>query len=74
MEQITQKEADEMIEKDKEELKKILDEGGKITTTIIEEKETTTITKKIEPVNGQATSSTTILKNDEISIDYSFIE
>ena len=68
MEKITEQEAKDMLEKDKAKLQKILNEGGKITKTIIEEKDKVTTITKIEPVNGEATSSTTIQTKEEIKI------
>ena len=57
-----------------EEMKKIIQDGGKVTKTEIYEKDKTTTIIKIEPVNGKATSSTTIHTKDGIQTDYSFIE
>lgn len=74
MEQITEKEANEMIEKDREKLQKIIDEGGKIIDTIIREKDKVTTTRKIEPVNGKATSSTIVTALEKVNVTHSFIE
>lgn len=68
MEKITEQEAKDMLEKDKAKLQKILNEGGKITKTIIEEKDKVTTITKIEPVNGEATSSTIIQTKEGIKI------
>ncbi len=68
MEQITQKEAEEMIEKDKEEISKIIDNGGKVITTIIYEKDKVTTIKRIEPVNGKPTSSKVIQTKESITL------
>lgn len=68
MEEITEQEAKEMIEQGKEELQKILDEGGKITDIIVREKERVTTTRKIEPAEGKSTSSTIILNEDSINL------
>ena len=71
MEKITQKEADKMIEEGREEIRKILNDGGKITDIIVREKDKVTQTRKIEPVNGEATSFTIVQTKSEI---YSFME
>ena len=68
--EISQKEADELIKQGKEEMKQIIESGGKVTRTIIEEKDKTTIITKIEPVEGKSTSSTVVQTKDEIVIDY----
>ena len=68
MEIITQEQADEMIKQEKEKIHQIIEQGGKITKTIIEEKDKTTTIIKIEPVNGESTSSTVIQNKDGISI------
>lgn len=70
MKEISQKEADELIKQGKEEMKQIIESGGKVTRTIIEEKDKTTIITKIEPVEGKSTSSTVVQTKDEIVIDY----
>lgn len=69
MEQITQEEADRLIEEGKEEIRKIIDEGGKVTDTIIYEKDKVTTRRKIEPVEGESTSSRIIQAKDEIVIN-----
>mgnify|MGYP003485798656 CR=1 FL=1 len=46
----------------------------KITDTIIREKGKVTHIRKVEPVNGKATSSKTIQTKGEISVDYSLTE
>ena len=53
-----------------EDLKNILNDGGKVIDTIIYEKDKTTTTRKIEPVNGEPTSSTIVQKADEINISF----
>lgn len=68
MEEITEKKAIEMIEQDRKEIQKIIEEGGRITKTIIEDKTKIITTIKIEPVNGKTTSSTTIQNKDNITI------
>ena len=55
-------------------MEEIIQNGGKITKTEIYEKDKTTTTIKIEPVNDKTTSSTTVQDKDGIQIDYSFIE
>lgn len=69
MEEITEQEVKRMIEEEKEEIKKIIDEGGKVIDTIITEKDKKTITRKIEPVNGKATSSSIIQTKNEITFN-----
>lgn len=59
---------EELTEQDREEIRRIINEGGKVTKTIIEEKDKTTTIIEIEPVNGEATSSTVIQNKDGISI------
>lgn len=71
MEEITEQEAQIMIEEGKEEIKQIINEGGKVTDTIIYEKDKITSIRKIEPVNGEATSSTTIQTKGAITISCS---
>ena len=73
MEQISEEELKRLIEEGKEELKKILNEGGKITDTIIREKDKVTIIKKIEPVNGEATSSTLVQTKGEMNLEFSLL-
>ncbi len=68
MEKITEEEAKKAIENDKEKMQKIIDEGGKITKTIIEDKNKITTIIKIEPVNCEATSSTIIQNKDSITV------
>ena len=68
MEEITEKKAREIIGQDRKEIKKIIDEGGKIIKTIIEDKNKIITTIKIEPVNGETTSSTIIQNKDNITI------
>ena len=69
MEEITEKEANDMIKENKEEIKEILESGGKVTKTIIREKDKTTVITKIEPVEGKSTSSTVIQSKNEIIIN-----
>ena len=64
VEEITQKQADEMIKQGKEEIEKIIADGGKVTKTIIYEKDKVTTMVKIEPVNGKITRSKVIKKID----------
>lgn len=70
MKKIIKQEANDIIKKGKEEIKEILEAGGKVIKTIISEKDKTTTITKIEPVEGESTSSTVIQNNDEILIDY----
>lgn len=69
MEKIIEQEAKRMIEEGKEEIKQIINEGGKVIDTIINEKDKKTITRKIEPVNGKATSSSIIQNKNEITFN-----
>ena len=69
MEQITQEEADKLIEEGKEEIRKIIDEGGNVIDTIIHEKDKVTTIRKIEPVEGESTSSEIVQTRDEIIIN-----
>lgn len=69
MEEITEKEANDMIKENKQEIKEILESGGKVIKTIIREKDKTTVITKIEPVEGKSTSSTVIQSKNEIIIN-----
>ncbi len=68
MELITQKEAYKIMKKDKEEISKIIDNGGKIIDTIIYEKDKVTTIKRIEPVNSKPTSSKVIQTKECITL------
>ena len=68
MEEITEQEAKKMTEESKKEIKQIISKGGKITNTIIYEKDKVTIIK-IEPANGKTTSSNIIQNKDKIVIN-----
>lgn len=68
MEEITEQEAKKIIEEGKEEIKQIIAEGGKVIDIVINEKDKKTITRKIEPVNGKATSSTIVQTKSNITI------
>lgn len=57
------------MEEEKEQINKIIDEGGKVIDKIIYEKDKVTTTRKIEPVNGEATSSTIVQSKETISIN-----
>ena len=70
MKQISQEEANKIIEQGKKEMKQIIEDGGKVTKTTIKEKNKTTIITKIEPVEDKSTSSTVIQTEDEININY----
>lgn len=59
------------MEEEKKKVKQIIDAGGKVIDTIIYEKDKNTITRKIEPVNGEPTSSTTIQTKDSINLQTS---
>ena len=69
MQKITEQEANNLIEQSKEKIKQILDAGGKVIKTVIEEKDKTTIITKIEPVGGKATSSEILQNKDKIIIN-----
>ena len=69
MKLISEQEKEQMINEELEELRKIIEEGGKVTDTIIREKGKITTTRKIEPVNGEATSSTIVQTKDEFIIN-----
>mgnify|MGYP005764640159 CR=1 FL=1 len=69
MEEIKEQEANNLIEKSKEEIKQMLVDGGKVIKTVIQEKDKTTTITKIEPVEGKSTSSTVIQTEDEITIN-----
>ena len=69
MKEITEQEASNLIKQGKEETKKLLERGGKVIKTTIEEKDKTTIITKIEPVEGKSTSSTVIQTAKEITIN-----
>lgn len=68
MEEITEQEANNLIEQEKERINKILEYGGKFIKIVIEEKDKTTIITKIEPVGAKATSSTVVITKDEMNI------
>lgn len=70
MKQISQEEANKIIEQGEKEMKQMIDDGGKITKTTIEEKNKKTIIIKMEPVDGKATSSKIVTTKDGITIDY----
>ena len=69
MKKISQEEADRLIKQGKEEMKQIMENGGKVTRTTIEEKDKTTVITKIEPVEGKSTSSKIVIAKDEIIIN-----
>lgn len=69
MEEIKEQEANNLIEKSKEEIKQMLVDGGKVIKTVIQEKDKTTTITKIEPVEDKSTSSTVIQTEDEITIN-----
>ena len=70
MEEITEQEARDLIEQEKEKINQILESGGKIIKTVIQEKDKTTTITKIEPVEGKSTSSTVVQTKDEITIEH----
>ena len=70
MKQISQEEANKIIEQGEKEMKQMIDDGGKITKTTIEEKNKKTIIIKMEPVDGKPTSSKIVTTKDGITIDY----
>lgn len=70
MEKITEQEANNMIEKSKEEEKQIIKDGGKVIKTVIKEKDKITTLKKIEPAEGKSTSSKIRFTTDKIVINH----
>ncbi len=70
MEEITEQEAKKMIEQGKEEMKKILENDGRIIDTTIREKDKVTTIRKIELADGKSTSSKIVTRKDEITIDF----
>lgn len=68
MEIITEEQYKAEMDMNKEEIQRILNEGGKVTDTIIYEKDKVTTTRKIEPVNGKATSSSMVQTIEGISL------
>lgn len=68
IEKITEQEVQEILEKDKKRIQQVLKDGGRITNTIIYEKDKITTIKKVEPVNEGTTSSTIIQNKDNITI------
>ena len=69
IEKITEQEVQNILEEDKKRMQQILKDGGKITNTIIYEKDKITTIKKVEPVNEKPTSSMIIQKLDEFVIN-----
>lgn len=69
MEIITEEQYKAEMDMNKEEIQKILNEGGKVTDTIIHEKDKITTTRIIEPVNGKATSSIITQTENKISFN-----
>ena len=69
MEIITEEQYKAEMDMNREEIQRILNEGGKVTDTIIYEKDKITTTRKIEPVNGKATSSTITQTANKISFN-----
>lgn len=69
MKEITEKETKEIIDKEKDELRQIIEDGGKITKTTIEEKDKITVITKIEPVEGKSTSSKIVQAKNKIIIN-----
>lgn len=69
MKEITEKETIEIINKEKEDLRQMIEDGGKVTKTTIEEKDKITIITKIKPVEGKSTSSKMVITKDGIDIN-----
>lgn len=69
MEIITEEQYKAEMDMNREEIQRILNEGGKVTDTIIYEKDKITTTRIIEPVNGKATSSTITQTANKISFN-----
>ncbi len=70
MEKISEEEANRFIEEGKEEIRKIIEEGGKVIRTTIEEKDKITTITKIEPVEGESTSSKVVQTKDELNVNF----
>lgn len=68
MEKITEKEVNELLERNRKEVQAIINAGGKVTNTTIYEKDKTTTIVKAEPVEGESTSSTIIQTRDSITL------
>ena len=69
MEEITQKEAEEIIKSSRKEIDKAIEQGKKLTKTIIIEKDKITTIEKIEPVEKKSTSSELVQTKDRININ-----
>lgn len=69
MEEVKTQNVENVVVEEKAKLKKILEDGGKITDTTIREKDKITTIRKIEPVNGEPTSSKMVTTIDEITIE-----
>lgn len=67
MERISQKQADEMIKQGREGIRLILEQGGKVTKTVIEEKSKTTTIVKIQLANGESSSSTIVQNRKDVN-------
>lgn len=68
MEEITDKEMQQEIEQTQKEMTKTINEGGKVIEIITYEKDKTTTEIKLEPVNGNPTSSKIVQTKDEITV------
>lgn len=66
MKSISEKEVNILLEQNEEEVQAIINAGGKLTKTIVEEKDKTTTIVKLEPVNGDPICSTVIQTKEGI--------
>lgn len=69
MKEITEQETKDMIEQEKKELNQIIEQGGKITKTNIEEKDKITTEVILEnPADNKSTGSRITISNNEITL------
>ncbi len=69
MERITDQEKNRLINQEKEKIKKLIQDGGKVVNIITYEKDKTTTQRKIELANGKSTSSKIEIEKDKIAIN-----
>ena len=69
MERITDQEKNRLINQEKEKIKKLIQDGGKVVNIITYEKDKTTTQRKIELANGKSTSSKIEIEKDRIAIN-----
>lgn len=63
---ISENEANELLEKNKEEIQAVINAGGKLIKTTIEEKDKITTIVTLEPINGEPICSTVIQTKEGI--------